>query len=442
MFEFFPYIGWLLVLIGVMILIHELGHYWAAVYFDVRVETFSFGFGPRLFGYRRGETDFRVSAIPFGGYVKMMGEQVTDEPTADPRSFVGKPRWQRLIIAFAGPFMNIILAVALLTGLFMFHYPKVAEPPAPGVVGLVLADSPAAQAGIKEGDRIVEVEGVRYPTWEQITLREIQSADRDLPVKVERDGQEIALAVRPKFDPRTSVGMAGWMEQSQVQIADVSPDMDAAKKGLQRGDIVLAVNDTPIRSSFRLIEMIKRSEGRTVDLTYLRDDEEHTVTLQPQQRDLNGEMTWMIGVSLRPPVTITQLGVADALTESVRYNIKSAGLIFTVLRGLVEQRLSPKAIEGPIRIAQVSRDAAREGPASFIMLMALVSLNLAIFNLLPIPVLDGGVILLLLVEMVTRRELSLQVKETVIKLGFVFLMMVVVFVLYNDITKIITNMRS
>lgn len=443
MLEFFPYIGWLLVLIGVMILIHELGHYWAARYFDVRVETFSFGFGPRLFGIKRGETDFRVSAIPFGGYVKMMGEQVGEETQHDdPRSFSAKPRWQRLIIAFAGPFMNIVLAVALLTGLYMFHFPKPADPPEPGVVGLVLPDSPAAQAGVREGDRIIEIEGVRNPTWEQITIKEITSANRDLPVKVLRNGQELTLTVRPRLDPRTSVGIAGWAEQSQVQIADVAPGMDAERQGLRRGDVIVSVNGTPIRSSFRLIEIIKRSEGRPVDVTYLRDGKEHTVTVQPALRELDGKETWMIGVQLRPPVTIIQLGFADALTESVRHNIKSAGLIFTVLRGLIEQRLSPKTIEGPIRIAQVSRDAAREGPASFIILMAIVSLNLAIFNLLPIPVLDGGVILLLLVEMIARRDLSLQVKETVIKLGFVFLMMVVVFVLYNDITKILMNMRG
>ena len=140
-------IFWLLVLIGVMILVHELGHFWAARYFDVRVEAFSFGFGPRLFGFRRGETDYRFSAILFGGYVKMAGEQPGDEGVTDPRGFLAKPRWQRLIIAFAGPFMNILLAVALLTGLYQYQFPKFSEAPVPGVVGLVLPNSAAAKAG-------------------------------------------------------------------------------------------------------------------------------------------------------------------------------------------------------------------------------------------------------------------------------------------------------
>src|ERR671921_1831181 len=150
-------VWWLLVLIGVMILIHELGHYWAARFFDVRVEAFSFGFGPRLFGFRKGETDFRFSAILFGGYVKMAGEQPGDD-NADPRSFSAKPRWQRLIIAFAGPAMNILLAAALLTGLFMYRYPRLANADAPATIGYIQKDSPAAQSGLREGDVIVQIE--------------------------------------------------------------------------------------------------------------------------------------------------------------------------------------------------------------------------------------------------------------------------------------------
>src|SRR5271157_1974139 len=161
---------WLLVLIGIMIMIHELGHFWAARFFDVRVETFSFGFGPRLFGFRRGETDFRFSLILFGGYVKMVGEQPGDEQADDPRGFLAKPRWQRLIIAFAGPFMNILLAVTILTGLFMVRFPKIPSSPSPEI-GYVVPDSAAAKAGIREGDRIVQIGDSADPTWEDIAMR-------------------------------------------------------------------------------------------------------------------------------------------------------------------------------------------------------------------------------------------------------------------------------
>src|ERR1700720_300904 len=180
---------WLLILLGVMILIHELGHFWAARYFDVGVEVFSFGFGPRLFGFRRGETDYRFSALPFGGYVKMMGQEPGEEDSNDPRGLTAKPRWQRLIIAFAGPLMNVILAIALLTGLFMVKYQKVAEPEQRGGIGHAIKDSPAARAGLQEGDRIVAIDGQNNPAWEDIELKEVSGAYRPVVVTIERNGK-------------------------------------------------------------------------------------------------------------------------------------------------------------------------------------------------------------------------------------------------------------
>src|SRR5207302_1395222 len=151
-----------------MILIHELGHFWAARYFDVKVEVFSFGFGPRLFGFRRGETDYRFSALLFGGYVKMSGEQLGEGDTSDPRGLLAKPKWQRLIIAFAGPFMNIVLAVALVTGLYMVEYQRVADADMQAVIGHVAPDSAAAKAGIQDNDRIVRLDGKDNPNGEDV----------------------------------------------------------------------------------------------------------------------------------------------------------------------------------------------------------------------------------------------------------------------------------
>lgn len=430
-------VWWLLVLIGVMILIHELGHYWAARFFDVRVEAFSFGFGPRLFGFRRGETDFRFSAILFGGYVKMAGEQIGDENASDPRGFLAKPRWQRLIIAFAGPFMNIILAIGLVTGLFMREYPKLPTVHSP-VVGYVSPDSAASKSGIQEGDRIVQVGDKVDPTWEDITMREVASAGRPLHVAVLRDGQRTPVDVVPTLDERNGVGVAGWAPESEIRVAKVFPDMEAAKVGLERGDILVSVNGKRILSTPKLHDVIKDSNGQPVDLVYKRNGQTHSVRVNPQKTTMDGQERLMIGVQLEQKMEITQLAFPDAFRESIRRNVKYAGLIYQMLQGIIERRMSAKTLEGPIRIAQLSGDAAREGAAEFIGLMAMVSLNLAIFNLLPIPILDGGVILLLLVEMIIRRDLSLAFKETVIKAGFVFLMAVVMFVLYNDITKILT----
>src|SRR5947209_7376458 len=184
-------IWWYLVLIGVMILVHEFGHYFAARFFDVKVETFSFGFGPRLFGFRRGETDFRFSLILFGGYVKMAGEQATDDNIDDPRAFLAKPRWQRLIIAFAGPFMNIVLAVALVTGLYMVEFQKVSDADLKPVIGHVIPDSAAAKAGIQDNDLIVSLNGKPNPNWDDVGMAEVTGAYRPMRLTIERNGKRL-----------------------------------------------------------------------------------------------------------------------------------------------------------------------------------------------------------------------------------------------------------
>jgi len=428
---------WLLVLIGVMILVHEFGHYWAARWFDVRIDVFSFGFGPRLFGFKRGETDFRFSVVLFGGYVKMAGEQPTDENIDDPRAFLAKPRWQRLIIAFAGPAMNIVLAVALVTGIFMVHYPRLPGSSQEGVIGYVTPDSAAAKAGLREGDRIVAVEGVKNPTWEDIAIHEIQSANRPLDIRVQRAGREFWTTVTPKLDERSGLGSAGWLREGEVEVASLSPALPAEKAGLRKGDILLSANGKPIRSQARLHEVIEAADGAPVTIEYVRDGQHNQVTIQPVFDKVGGPGRWLIGVFPEPRMIISQLPFPEALRQSLVHNAKGATLIYSFLKGIVERRLSPKTLNGPIGIAQLSGEAARQGAMAFIELMSMVSLNLAIFNLLPIPILDGGVILLLFVEMVMRRDLSLRVKEAVFKLGFVFLVAIMAFVIYNDISKML-----
>jgi regulator of sigma E protease len=229
---FLQNIWWYLVLIGVMILIHEAGHYFAARAFDVKIETFSFGFGPRLFGFRYGETDFRFSAILFGGYVKMTGEQPGDDGAADPRSILNKPRWQRLVVAFAGPAINIVLAVALLTGLFMVHFPKIPMPNSP-TVGYVVPSWAAAKAGIHEGDQVVQIEDLPNPNWEDIMMKEVASAGQPLQVWVMRSGQRLHMTVTPALDNKQGLGFAGWAQETEVSVASVAPDMAAARAGLE-----------------------------------------------------------------------------------------------------------------------------------------------------------------------------------------------------------------
>ena len=430
---------WLLVLIGVMILIHELGHFWAARFFDVKVEAFSIGFGPRLFGFRRGETDYRFSAILFGGYVKMAGEQLTDESANDPRSFQAKPRWQRLIIAFAGPFMNVVLAVGLLTGLYMVKYQKVADVDMQPVIGHVVPDSPAAKAGIQDGDRIVKLDGKSNPSWEDVDLKTVSSAYEPIYLTMERNGKRFDTVLTPTLSERTGVGYAGWDERGQIEIATVEPGYPAEKAGLKKGDIIVNANGQPIHSSAKFQEITKNSGGNPVHIEFQRAGQSHEITVRPVFSKLDGPAKWIIGVGTQQKLDLitTRLSFPDALRESLSQNGKGAMLIGEFLKGVVERRMSPKTITGPIGIAQLSGEAAHEGPSAFFMLMSMVSLNLAILNLLPIPILDGGVIAMLLVEMVMQRDLSLSVREAVFKLGFVFIMMIVAFAIYNDIAKIL-----
>src|SRR5260370_14160453 len=286
---------WLLVLIGVMIMIHELGHFWAARFFDVKVEAFSFGFGPRLFGFRRGDTDYRFSLILLGGYVKMAGEQVTDENIDDPRAFLAKPRWQRLIIAFAGPLMNVVLAVGLLTGLYMVKFQKVADEDMQAVIGHVMADSPAAKAGIQDNDRIIAVDGKKNPTWEDVAIKEISGAYRPIYLTIERSGRRFDTSVTPTLEERSGMGFAGWDERGQIQLGAVEAGMPAEKAGLKKGDLLVTVNGQPIHSRIKFQELTKHSGGKPIEIEYKRDGQSHVVTVQPVFSSVDGPARWMIG---------------------------------------------------------------------------------------------------------------------------------------------------
>jgi regulator of sigma E protease len=437
---FFQSVFWFMILIGVMILIHELGHFWAARFFDVRVDAFSFGFGPRLFGFRRGETDYRVSAVFFlGGFVKMAGEIPGDEGANDPRGFLAKPRWQRLIIVLAGPMMNVVLAVGLLTGLYMVKYQRVVDADNGAVIGSVSPDTPAAKAGILEGDRIVKLDGQRNPTWDDVLLKEAESAARPMHLTVERSGKDLDVTVTPVLDERNGIGTAGWTEKGEVQLGPVSAGMPAQKVGLQQGDLILSAAGHPIHATVRFHEVIRGSAGKPVDIEFQRGGQQRQVTVQPVWSTADGQPRWVIGAFVEPKLNIvtSRLSLPDAVRESVQENARSASLIFRLLEGIVERRISAKSLSGPVGIAQMSGQAAKQGPSAFLMLMSMVSLNLAVINLMPLPILDGGSVVMLVIEMVMRRDMSMSVKEAVFKVGFVFIMMLVAFVLYNDITKIL-----
>jgi regulator of sigma E protease len=267
----------------------------------------------------------------------------------------------------------------------------------------------------------------------------VASAYRPLDVTVERDGKWITTTVTPVLDSKAGMGSAGWSEWTPVQLGPISPGMPAEKAGLKKSDLILSANGQPIRSVLRFHEMIRSSDGKPVRIELERGGQKQEVTVYPVFSRTEKPERWMIGAMVEPKLKIidTRLPLPDAVGESLRQNVKDATLIYQFLMRVIQRRMSAKSFAGPIGIAQLSGEAAREGPVEFIKLLSMISLNLAIINLLPIPIMDGGVIVMLLIEMLMRRDLSLQVKEAVFKVGFVFIMVILAFSIYNDISKIL-----
>src|SRR6185369_6882555 len=324
-------------------------------------------------------------------------------------------------------FMNVVLAVGVLTGLYMVKYQRISDADMEPVIGHVAADSPAAKAGLQDGDHIVKLDGKVNPTWEDVIMKEAEGAYRPMFLTIERNGKRFDTTVTPLLNERIGVGSAGWDERGEIQLVEVEPGRPADKAGLKKGDIIRSVNGLPIHSAGRLQELTKASGGKPVEIEFDRNGQKNTVSVQPMFNKT--ENRWYIGVGPQPKFTIitTRLSFPDAFAESLRQNGKNAMMIVQVLKGVLERRMSTKNLTGPIGIAQLSGEAAREGPSAFLLLMSMISLNLAIVNLLPIPIMDGGVILMLLVEMVMQRDLSINVKEAMLKVGFVCIMLLVVF---------------
>ena len=425
--------------LGFMILIHEFGHYAVAKWLGVRVEQFAIGFGTRLVGFRKGDTDYRINAIPLGGYVKMSGENPMDERTDDPREFLNHSRWHRFLIAIAGPTMNILLAIALLTVVYMVHYEYAAVYDEPTVIGWVLKDSAAAKAGFQIGDRITRIDGVQNPTWEQVDLTEALNPGQPLDVVVERNGQMVEKTVVPEPAGLDQIGMAGWApKESTVVITDLQPDMPADKAGLKEGDQILALDGKPLPAVAAMIESLQVSKDKPITLTVLRQGQRKTFMVQP----ILSEKRYRIGIG-SVQTKVKTLPFAAAFRLSLHENRQNALLILELVKKMAERKISMRSIEGPIRIGQAAGEAARrKGWTPLMGLTAAISLNLGIFNLLPIPILDGGVILFLLIEGLMRRDISLTIKERVYQAAFVFLVLFAVMVIYNDLMKTIPGLAD
>jgi len=435
-------LGWTLgsfiFVLGIMIFVHELGHYLAAKWLKIRVDVFSLGFGPRLLGFRWGETDYRISILPLGGYVRMRGENFDDQLEGTPDEFLSRPKSHRFLVAVAGPLMNIILAVLLLAGNYMagIQVPKyLSDPP---VVASVLPASPAADAELQRGDRILSIGSVETPTWESLQIAVATNPGQSVTLRLERNAEILERIIRIGEDSASGTGLLGVIPPSFTAVSRVE-EGPAAQAGLKPGDIIVSVaSGTKVESDHdAILDAIASSPGQPLEFTVRRGKETFQVPITPVEMDGKAR----IGVVIAPipnPETITErFGPITALGKSLARNYQLSALTFHIVGRLITGTTSIKMMSGPIEIARFSGQAASQGPMALIGFMSLISLQLGIFNLLPIPILDGGVIALLALEGILGRDLSLKAKERIFQVGFIFLVLLMSIVIFNDIAKII-----
>jgi regulator of sigma E protease len=422
-----------LFVLGVLVFVHELGHFLVARWHGVRVLTFSLGFGPKLLKFQRGDTEYCLSSIPLGGYVKLAGETVEDSRTGAPDEFLSKSKWVRFQVYIAGPVMNILLAIIVLAGVLSQGADVPLYDAAPPVVGRVEPGSPAEAVGLQPGDLIVSVGGQPVPTWEALQIAVLPKAGREVPLVLRRGGENIELHITPEALGRYEMGDLGIGPVYRPQILQVNPG-PAERAGFQTGDVVLAVNGMRGLTREGIIEQIQQHAGQPVTFTVERSGEERELSATPE----GPQGAAIIGVHLTEfEVRRVDPGIIEAFGMSLEQNWDNTVLIGRTLRGLFTRETPVGQLMGPVAIADMSGTAAEIGWVAVFNLMAMISLNLGLLNLMPVPVLDGGHIAILAVEGLARRDLSIRVKERILIAGAALIVLLMVTVIYNDIARLL-----
>jgi regulator of sigma E protease len=424
-----------LFVLGIIVLVHEFGHYVAARLMKIRVEVFSFGFGKRLLGKKVGETDFRLSLFPLGGYVRMAGEEEFDPKNPKPDEFMAKNRAQKIFTLLMGPVMNVVLALLLiflvnLGGVKIDAY-KLQNP----VIGYIEKDSPAEKAGLRPGDTLLAINSRKTVNWKEVEITIGTNPKENLQIEFRRDGKPLTTSLNVASSSRYEIGYAGFYWQLPAEIGQIIKNYPAAKAGLQPGDIITAIDGRPISNYFALADIIHQSPGKMLHLTYTRGGR----TLFCQLAPVDESGVGLIGFNVRIATTKVRYSVGAAMTNSFQEAGRLTLLTFNAFKKIIQRKISIKSFSGPMEIARVSQQALVSGFDNFFMLIAFISLQLGIVNLFPIPGLDGGHLLIFVVEAVIRRDLNQKLKTALIYIGFSFLIVLMGFVILNDIAKTLPN---
>lgn len=453
MHEFLVSVVAFVVLVGLMVVVHEFGHFAVAKLCGVRVESFSVGFGPRLVGFKHGETEYKICVLPLGGYVKMTGEtpdQISgggDDSTpaelaSDPGAFTSHPRWQRMLIGVAGPVANFILAF----GMMFIYYGWINEVPRHEVntttVEWVVSGSPAAQAGFQPGDIIRHFDTVDNPDWDQVNQRAALNQSQIVPVTVDRNGQAVEFSLHIPAPTRgedfdvSDLGAIPEFVKGPIGVQQVQAGWPAAQAGIRDGDAIESVDGHPFHTVQSLLAYMQSGQGKPLSLTVVRNGAVlPPIVAHPAKLDAAG---WKLGfVPVPVPFGTSPLPLDAAAVKSGKFCVENSSLIVEVLGRIFTRKVSVSQMSGPVGIARMAGDAAEmKGWLPKLGLASAISLNLGIINLLPFPILDGGLILLLLIESVMRRDIGVNVKERIYQAAFVLIVAFFAFTVFNDVSRL------
>jgi regulator of sigma E protease len=419
--------------LSLMVFVHELGHFLVAKATGVMVHTFSIGFGKKLIKFKRGDTEYAISAIPFGGYVAMAGESPDDGGYGNTDEFRMKPIPVRLAIAVAGPIANLIFAFFLLFGLYLTG---VQEPVSISKVGEIEEQSPASKAGVLRGDEILKLNGKAVTGSEQFQQDVAMVGNNPATLAIRRNGRDTSLTLVPEINPRFGIALSGITLEGDVVVAAAIPDKPATAAGLQPGDKIVSVDGVRIPSASTLIDIINASKGNPIVLKYSRAGQARDVSITPIMDSESKRFIIGIHPAIESPTVLVRRGPVEAAKASIERNVASAGFVFKTLHSIITGKVKAKALSGPIGIVQMIAGSLRQGVQKFLEFMALLNTNLAVLNILPLAITDGGVVMFLLLEAVRRKPLSLNTQQIISRVGFSFFLLLFLFVTFQDIIRI------